>query len=61
MLSNTLLKHTDGFHSQDTKDLTLSENDVALNQLTRVVDADIFNKKYFEKLTLEFKGVIRFQ
>ena len=40
---------------------TLSENDVALNQLTRVVDEGNFNKKYFAKLTLECNGVIRFQ
>ena len=39
---------------------TLSDNDVALNHLTRVVDEDNFYKKYFANLTLDFKGVIPF-
>ena len=39
---------------------TLSENDVALNHLTRVVDEDNFYKKYFANLTLDCNGVIPF-
>ena len=39
----------------------MSENDVALNQLTRVVDEDNFNKKYFAKHTLDCNGVIPFK
>jgi hypothetical protein len=38
----------------------LSENDVALNHLTRVVDEDNFYKKYFENRTLDCKGMIPF-
>jgi hypothetical protein len=38
---------------------TLSQ-DNGLNQLTRVVDEDNFNKKYFTKLTLDCNGVIPF-
>ena len=39
---------------------TLSQ-DNGLNQLTRVVDEDNFNKKYFTKLTLDCNGVIPFK
>ena len=39
---------------------TLSENDGALNHLTRVVDEDNFYKKYFANLTLDCNGVIPF-
>ena len=35
-------------------------SDEALNHLTRVVDEDNFNKKYFAKLTLDCNGVIPF-
>jgi hypothetical protein len=39
---------------------TLSDNDVALNHLTRVVDEDNFYKNILANLTLDCNGVIPF-